>query len=78
MYNLLCCVLDNFDQNSDDEITLKGFLDLHLMTAQDTSGGKEIELLNILQAMGYSNELILDEVCKQVNSLNNVFIRVSL
>ena len=56
--------LDNFDQNSDDEITLKGFLDLHLMTAQDTSGGKEAELLNILQAMGYNSQLKLDEVCE--------------
>ena len=58
--------LDNFDQNSDDEITLKGFLDLHLMTAQDTSGGKETELLNILQAMGYNNELTLDEVAVHI------------
>ncbi|XP_065906112.1 EF-hand calcium-binding domain-containing protein 7-like isoform X2 [Dysidea avara] len=53
----------NFDQNSDDEITVKGFLDLHLMTAQDTSGGKEAELLIILQSMGYNNQLILDEAC---------------
>ena len=61
---MLCTPLENFDQNSDDEITLKGFLDLHLMTAQDTSGGKETELLNILQTMGYNNELKLDEVCE--------------
>ena len=32
------------------------------MTAQDTSGGKEAELLIILQSMGYNNQLILDEV----------------
>ena len=36
------------------------------MTAQDTSGGKETELMNILQAMGYSSELILDEIYKFV------------
>ena len=34
------------------------------MTAQDNSGGKEAELMNILQAMGYNSELVLDEVCQ--------------
>ena len=63
LYMIQSSLPDNFDQNLDDEITIKGFLDLHLMTAQDTSGGKEAELLIILQSMGYNNRLILDEVC---------------
>lgn len=45
----------------DNELTLKGFLDLHEMTANDQDGG-EGELWDILSAMGYNKQLQLDQV----------------
>ena len=42
---------DNFDHNEDGKLTLKGFLDLHEMTANDEEGG-EAELWTIMEAMG--------------------------
>ena len=44
--------------NEDEEVTLKGFLDLHAMTANDEEGG-EAELWDVLQSMGYSKQLKL-------------------
>jgi hypothetical protein len=52
---------DNFDLTGDDEITLKGFLDLHVMTAEDEEGG-EGEVWDILNTMGYNKQLHLDQV----------------
>ena len=45
----------------DNELTLKGFLDLHEMTANDKDGG-ECELWDILSTMGYNSQLQLDQV----------------
>ena len=45
----------------DNELTLKGFLDLHEMTANDQDGG-EGELWDILSTMGYNRQLQLDQV----------------
>ena len=59
--NQILCPLDNFEMTDDDEITLKGFLDLHVMTAEDEEGG-EGEIWEILDAMGYSKQLRLDQV----------------
>lgn len=52
---------DNFELTGDDEITLKGFLDLHVMTAEDEEGG-EGEVWDILDTMGYNKQLLLDQV----------------
>ena len=52
---------DNFELTGDDEITLKGFLDLHVMTAEDEEGG-EGEIWDILNTMGYNKQLQLDQV----------------
>ena len=52
---------DNFELNGDDEITLKGLLDLHVMTAEDEEGG-EGEIWDILNTMGYNKQLQLDQV----------------
>ena len=55
--------LDNFELTSDDEITLKGFLDLHVMTAEDEEGGVS-EIWEVLDAMGYNKQLQLDQVSR--------------
>ena len=47
--------------NENEEVTLKGFLDLHAMTAGDEEGG-EAELWDVLQSMGYSKQLKLNMV----------------
>ena len=52
---------DNFELTGDNEITLKGFLDLHVMTAEDEEGG-EGEIWDILNTMGYNKQLQLDQV----------------
>ena len=44
--------------NEDEEVTLKGFLDLHAMTANDEEGGED-ELWDVLQSMGYNKQLKL-------------------
>ena len=44
-----------------DEITLEGFLGLHVMTAEDEEGGEE-ELWEVLSTLGYSRQLQLDQV----------------
>ena len=54
-------LLDNFELTGNDEITLKGFLDLHVMTAEDEEGG-EAEIWDILDTMGYNKQLQLDQV----------------
>ena len=54
---------DNFELTGDDEITLKGFLDLHVMTAEDEEGG-EGEVWDILNTMGYNKQLQLDQVTR--------------
>ena len=52
---------DNFDHSEDRELTLKGFLDLHEITANDEEGG-EAELWTIMEAMGYNRQLKLNKV----------------
>ena len=52
---------ENFDMNSSDEITLKGFYSLHTLTAAESEGGVE-ELRAILAAMGYDRKLRLRHV----------------
>ena len=52
---------DNFEMTGDDEITLKGFLALHVMTAEDEEGG-EGEVWEVLNTMGYNKQLQLDQV----------------
>ena len=49
---------ENFEVNEDEEVTLKGFLDLHAMTANDEEGGED-ELWDVLQSMGYNKQLKL-------------------
>lgn len=51
----------NFDMTGDDEITLRGFLALHEMTAIDEEGGEE-ELWQVLQGLGYNRQLQLNQV----------------
>ena len=51
---------DNFEMK-DDEITLKGFLDLNLMEAQDADGDPN-DLWVTLGSMGYNKALELDQV----------------
>ena len=45
----------------DDELTLKGFSDLHVMTAEDEEGG-EGEVWEVLDSLGYNKQLQLDQV----------------
>ena len=45
----------------DDEITLKGFLDLNMMEAQDADGDPN-DLWLTLENMGYNKALELDQV----------------
>ena len=54
---------DNFEMTGEgkDEITLEGFLALHVMTAEDEEGGEE-ELWEVLSTLGYSRQLQLDQV----------------
>ncbi len=52
---------DNFELTADDELTLKGFLDLHVMTAKDEEGGEE-EVSDVLSSLGYNKQLQLDQV----------------
>lgn len=52
--------LDNFEME-DDEITLKGFLDLNMMEAQDADGDPN-DLWLTLENMGYNKALELDQV----------------
>ncbi len=40
---------------------MKGFLDLHVMTAEDEEGGEE-EVWDVLSSLGYSRQLQLDQV----------------
>lgn len=51
---------DNFEME-DDEITLKGFLDLNMMEAQDADGDPN-DLWLTLENMGYNKALELDQV----------------
>jgi len=53
-------VQDNFDLINGDELTLKGFLRLHQMEAEDNSGDSA-ELWVTLNAMGYNYNLQQDE-----------------
>lgn len=52
---------ENFEMK-DDEITLKGFLDLNLMEAQDADGDPD-DLWATLVSMGYNHALELDQSC---------------
>ena len=61
----------NFDVTTEKEITLKGFLALHEMTASD-EGGEE-ELWQVVKALGYNGQLQLH----QVTSLAKLFPRNS-
>lgn len=54
------CFLDNFEVK-DDEITLKGFLDLNMMEAQDADGDPN-DLWLTLENMGFNKALELDQV----------------
>lgn len=56
-----CWPADNFELTGEDELTLGGFLELHVMTGQDEEGG-EGELREVLQSLGYSDQLQLDLV----------------
>ena len=51
----------------DDEITLKGFLDLNLMEAQDADGDPD-DLWATLESMGYNHALELDQVCWNIST----------
>jgi hypothetical protein len=48
--------------NEDEEITLKGFLDLNLMEAKDADGDPD-DLWVTMDSMGYNKALELDQVC---------------
>ena len=50
---------------SDDELTLQGFLDLHVMTVRDEEGG-EMEVWEVLSSLGYNKQLQLDQVSSPV------------
>ena len=52
---------DNFEMTSDDELTLRGFLDLHMMAVRDEEGG-EGEVWEVFTALGYNRHLQLDQV----------------
>lgn len=52
---------ENFEMK-DDEITLKGFLDLNMMEAQDSDGDPN-DLWVTLESMGYNKALELDQSC---------------
>lgn len=52
---------------SDDELTLQGFLDLHVMTVCDEEGG-EGEVWEVLSSLGYNRQLQLDQVSSPVKT----------
>lgn len=52
----------NFDVTDDEEITVKGFLQLHEMSAADEEGGEE-EVWQVLKALGYNKQLQLYQAC---------------
>ena len=52
---------------SDDELTLQGFLDLHVMTVRDEEGG-EAEVWEVLSSLGYNKQLQLDLVSSPIPS----------
>lgn len=52
---------ENFELTEEDELTLKGFIDLHIMTAEDPEGG-ERELWVVMAALGYNHQLQLNQV----------------
>lgn len=56
----MSCFADNFEMN-DNEITLKGFLDLNTMEAQDAESDPN-DLWLTLEHMGYNKALELDQV----------------
>ena len=58
---LFSLCLENFEMTEEDELTLKGFIDLHIMTAEDPEGG-EAELWVVMTALGYSHQLQLAQV----------------
>ena len=66
-YWLSLIPLENFELTADDELTLKGFMDLHVMTAADEEGG-EGELWGILSSLGYSKQLALKTVSSYVRT----------
>ncbi len=53
--------LANFDVTDEEEITLKGFLTLHEMAAEDKEGGEE-ELWHVARGLGYDTRLQLNQV----------------
>ena len=59
-FEFLVFFADNFEMK-DDEITLKGFLNLNLMEAQDADGDPN-DLWVTLESMGYNKALELDQV----------------
>lgn len=54
----------------EDELPLEGFMQLHVMSAQDEEGGGEEELWNTLTALGYNSHLVLDQVSPDLNKLH--------
>lgn len=60
----------------DDEITLKGFLDLNMMEAQDADGDPN-DLWLTLENMGYNKALELDQVnyYKLLTAINNECVK---
>ena len=60
--------------NENQEIVLKGFLDLNLMEAKDADGDPN-DLWVTLESMGYNRGLELDQVSSQTfSSVANVYI----
>ena len=53
---------ENFAMTPEDELTLEGFMQLHVLSARDEEGGGEGELRSTLAALGYNPRLVLDEV----------------
>ena len=53
---------ENFAMTPEDELTLEGFMQLHVLSARDEEGGGEGELRSTLTALGYNPRLVLDEV----------------
>ena len=69
--------IENFEMK-DDEITLKGFLDLNMMEAQDSDGDPN-DLWVTLESMGYNKALELDQVSTTldfslVNTRNSMLV----
>lgn len=53
-------ILGNFE-NKDDQLTMKGFIQLHQLEAED-AGGDTDDMWLSLKAVGFNEQLILDEV----------------